>query len=172
MNAQRSKKKRSNKKPVQQRTVAKRPAAAASGNTALVRRVAKLEKELKALKSPPRGARAFTLATKDAIGGPSVMGLEAAAGALTNVGFEKLDGSPGLVRVELKGHGDIIANGASQGSLKNVRVGTWIVVWVHVSGNPGQSAKIKVTGAVENQITVTLVDSGQRSEPRNLLVTG
>jgi len=148
----------------------KTPRKSDRGNAALLRRVVKLEAAVAALDSSSTIA-AVPFAQPVAPATFSVLGTTATAGAVVEVKFAKLPGSPQLVRVEMKGHGDIISEGGDSGSLKNLSVGTWIVVWIHVSGNPGQSAKIKVTGAVENEITVTLT-SGQRSEPRNLLVTG
>jgi len=97
---------------------------------------------------------------------------DAIAAALVEVKFEKQADSPKLVRVERQGGPDIIPENQARGSVPDQRVGSTLVVWVHVTGNPGQEAKIKVTGAVESLITVKLQNTGQRSEPRYLLVTG
>jgi hypothetical protein len=97
---------------------------------------------------------------------------DAIAAALVEVKFEKQAGSPKLVRVERKGSPDVIPEGGDKGSVPGQRVGSTLVVWVHVTGSPGQEAKIKVTGAVESLITVKLQNTGQTAEPRNLLVTG
>lgn len=121
-------------------------------------------------KSVARAARRAAL--REAVGTFSFA--RDAASALADVELEKLAGSPADVRVKLDGQsGFIIAAGETRGVIKSAVVGSFVRIWVDVSGNPGSSATLKVARASPISVKVTIPqDKGQWSESQSLQVTG
>jgi hypothetical protein len=140
----------------------------------------RLEKRIRALErqiaSGTPGFATALAANAPAFGQPpgvSVLGAKQPVGAVVDVGLAKEPGSPSFVRISLDSDPNVIylAAGAPGGGIPGVAVGTFVIVKIEVSGDPGQTATVKVSKGVPN-IVITVPATGHIIESQYIFVTG
>jgi hypothetical protein len=135
-------------------------------------RVDSLERQLQSTRTMDAfGAAERAISSVPAV---PIRGVADRVGTLVDVELEKQAGSPDKLRISIDNQStEVLAVSQTRGAIRGVPIGSFVVIWIDVVGEPGANAQIKVSRATPSNIAVTIPrGSTQTLERQTLLITG